>query len=114
MGVTSGRAPFAEYYWAPTAAGSQFTVPDGRLVSTVMVDPQSILVLTDPLADGTKYGQVLIIIGQDDVNVATLNSGGNLLLSEPIVLARGDAVALTWSYFFDLSGKWIEFGRSVL
>lgn len=70
-------------------------------VSPIILDP---LV---PISPGSYIGQLLILEGISPINTVTLMVGGNVSLSNNIVLSNDDTIMLIWN-----GVQWIETSRS--
>ena len=64
---------------------------------------------TTAIADGTKDGQVLVLVGTSNTNTVKIIHGANVQLNGNVTLAQHDVLRLVWS---DTVGDWVELGRN--
>ena len=69
---------------------------------------------TSAIADGTKDGQTLLLVGTHDTNTVTIDSDHqNVVLDGDVILGKNDAIFLVWDSDNDKdSGAWVEVSRS--
>lgn len=69
---------------------------------------------TSAIADGTKDGQTLLIVGTSDTNTVRIDSDHqNVVLNGDVILGKNDAIFLVWDSDNDKdSGAWVEVSRS--
>jgi hypothetical protein len=64
---------------------------------------------TTAITDGGIDGQYLMLIGNDNTNTVTIDTGANTTLNGQVILTLGDTILLVWD---DTASVWQEVGRN--